>query len=160
MENNQLFRQKSLERISSPEELHDYMRVTSPRLWMILGAIIVLLVGFIIYASTARLENTITLQVALQNIEVDEANTEYPPGAKISLISAVLPAEYADTVKPGMEVRFDGEKGKVSMVLSGDQNQEINLIIETEREYIPKPDGLYDAELVLESATPISFLWN
>lgn len=35
MENN-LFRKKSLEHISSPEELHDYMRVTSPRLWMIL----------------------------------------------------------------------------------------------------------------------------
>ena len=49
---NQLFRQKSLDRISSPEELHDYMRVTSPRLWMILGAILVLLAGFIAYAST------------------------------------------------------------------------------------------------------------
>ena len=29
---NELFRQKSIERISSPEALHDYMRVTSPRL--------------------------------------------------------------------------------------------------------------------------------
>ena len=45
---NGLFRKKSLERISSPEELHDYMRVTSPRLWMILAAIVVLLVGFIV----------------------------------------------------------------------------------------------------------------
>ena len=39
---NGLFRKKSMERISSPEELHDYMRVTSPRLWMILGASVLL----------------------------------------------------------------------------------------------------------------------
>ena len=52
-----LFRQKSVERISSPEDLHEYMRVTSPRLWMILTAIVVLLAGFIVYASTTTLEN-------------------------------------------------------------------------------------------------------
>ena len=46
-----------METISSPEQLHDYMRVTSPRLWMLLGAIVVLLVGFIAYASTATMEN-------------------------------------------------------------------------------------------------------
>ena len=48
---NGLFRKKSIDRISSPEELHDYMRVTSPRLWMILAAVVLLLVGFIVYAS-------------------------------------------------------------------------------------------------------------
>ena len=50
-----LFRQKSVERISSPEDLHEYMRVTSPRLWMILIAILVLLAGFILFASTATM---------------------------------------------------------------------------------------------------------
>ena len=61
---NGLFRKKSMERISSPEELHDYMRVTSPRLWMILGAIVALLVGFIVYASTATMENTMPITVS------------------------------------------------------------------------------------------------
>ena len=59
----QLFRQKSLDHISSPEELHDYMRVTSPRLWMILTAIVLLLGGFIIYAATARMESTETIRL-------------------------------------------------------------------------------------------------
>lgn len=44
-----LFRKKSLKRISSSEELHDYMRVNSPRLWMILTTIVVLLAGFIVF---------------------------------------------------------------------------------------------------------------
>ena len=62
-----LFRQKSVERISSPEDLHEYMRVTSPRLWMILIAILVLLAGFIIFASTATMENMMAIQVHAEN---------------------------------------------------------------------------------------------
>ena len=69
---NGLFRKKSMERISSPEELHDYMRVTSPRLWMILGAIVALLVGFIVYASTATMENTMPITVSLTQYEIPE----------------------------------------------------------------------------------------
>ena len=30
---NQVFRQKSVERIASPEQLQDYMRVTTPGVW-------------------------------------------------------------------------------------------------------------------------------
>ena len=54
---HQLFRKESIDRISSPEEMHDYMRVTSPKLWMILSAVIALLVGFIVYASTSVMES-------------------------------------------------------------------------------------------------------
>ena len=66
---NQLFRKKSLDRISSPEELHDYMRVTSPRLWMILSAILVLVAGFIAYASTTTMESTVPVKVLLESYE-------------------------------------------------------------------------------------------
>ena len=40
-----LFREKSLETIESPESLNDYLRVTSPGVWIILAAVIALLVG-------------------------------------------------------------------------------------------------------------------
>ena len=42
--NEQLFRKKSVERVSSPEQLNDYIRVANPSLWLVLGAVIVLLV--------------------------------------------------------------------------------------------------------------------
>ena len=35
-----LFRKESYDRISSPEQMRDYMRVTSPLLWMLLAAMI------------------------------------------------------------------------------------------------------------------------
>ena len=44
-----IFRQKSIDRISSPEQLHDYIKVSSPGAWIILVAIIIFLVGELIW---------------------------------------------------------------------------------------------------------------
>ena len=41
--NESIFRKKSLERISSPEEIDNYIKVTSPSMWLVMGAIIFLL---------------------------------------------------------------------------------------------------------------------
>ena len=57
------FRKKSMDRISSPDEMRDYLRVTSPRLWMLLGTIILLLAGFVFYAATSRMESTYPLKM-------------------------------------------------------------------------------------------------
>lgn len=42
-----LYREKSLERIASPEQLNDYIRVTTPSVWLVLITVIVLLVGIL-----------------------------------------------------------------------------------------------------------------
>ena len=152
---NQLFRQKSIDRISSPEELHDYLRVTSPRLWMMLTAVIVLLAGFIVYASTATLENTMPIKVDLQTMDLSDERGET---VKYTFIDCMLPISELEMIQPGMAVRIAGQNGKInSLYTSGDQ---IGLLIEMENEYLGLPDGTYDADLVLESTTPISFLWN
>ena len=38
----QLFRKESMERVSSPEILRDYLHVTSPAIWVVLAAVILL----------------------------------------------------------------------------------------------------------------------
>ena len=124
---NGLFRQKSIERISSPEELHDYMRVTSPRLWMILAAVVVLLAGFIVYASTTTMENTRNIKVTVSRYELTEEQSA---------------------------------EGHVSLVAAANNDQVVTVIFEIDRGIVPVNSGEYDAELVLESTTPISFLWN
>ena len=155
---NKLFRKKSLEKISSPEELHDYMQVTSPRLWMLLSAIAALLVGFIVYASTVTMENTMKIQVDVQFVDFTEEFQEQSGLQNYTLVSAKLPASQMNQVDVGMTVRIGKETGKVSFVAI--EENEITLIIETNKNHLPLPDGSYDAELVLESTTPISFLWN
>ena len=44
-----IFRQKSIDKVSSPEKLDDYIRVTKPSVWMTLAAVGVLLVGTIVW---------------------------------------------------------------------------------------------------------------
>ena len=139
---NQLFRKKSLDRISSPEALHDYMRVTSPRLWMMLAAILVLLIGFIVYASTAKLENIMPISITAED----------------GVVSARLPMSEMETVRTGMKVRIGEEEGTVGWISVVDD--EINLVIRMDREDIRVPDGEHEGKLVVESTTPVSFLWN
>ena len=97
---NKLFRKESMDHISSPEQLHDYMRVTSPRLWMLLTAILALLVGFLVYAATVTMESTMDLIVSVD----------------YGYISADLPLDQADLLKIHMPVRIEGRTGYISNI--------------------------------------------
>ena len=156
---NGLFRRKSMERITSPEDLHDYMRVTSPRLWMLLGAIASLLVGFIIYASTATMENTAPIKVQLHQDAVSQEEAADGKADKLTTVYAELPNAMMGQVEIGMKVRMGREQGKISWI-GVQPDGTVAVDIAPDNAYIPLPDGEYDAELVLESTTPISFLWN
>lgn len=58
-EHSDIFRQKSLDSISSPEELHDYVRVTNPGVWLILSAIVFLLTGFIVWGIYGQIDTMV-----------------------------------------------------------------------------------------------------
>ena len=42
-----IFRQKSLDQINGPEELKDYVRVTTPSVWIVLTAVSLLVIGIL-----------------------------------------------------------------------------------------------------------------
>ena len=52
---NGLFRQKNIDKVSSPEKLDDYIRVTTPSVWIALAAMVVLLIGVIIWGCFGEL---------------------------------------------------------------------------------------------------------
>ena len=54
--NNSIFRQKSIDKVSSPEKLDDYIRVTTPSVWIVLIAIVMLLVGGIVWSVFGEVE--------------------------------------------------------------------------------------------------------
>lgn len=47
--NDKIFRKKSVDKMSSPEQLNDYIKVTNPGVWMVLAAIAVLLAGVCVW---------------------------------------------------------------------------------------------------------------
>ena len=56
---NTLFRQKSLERISSPEQLNDYIRVSTPSVWLLLIAIVILLAGVCVWGVFGHMDTAL-----------------------------------------------------------------------------------------------------
>ena len=51
-----IFREKSMSRVSSPEALNDYIRVTTPSVWIVLIALVLLLVGMLAWSIFGTVE--------------------------------------------------------------------------------------------------------
>lgn len=134
---SQLFRKKSIERVASPEQLNDYMRVTSPAIWMVLGAVIALLAGLLILSSVERLETTLPVQARAEG----------------GSLSVVLP-DGAGEITEGMPLRLAGKEVKIEAVYQNDAGETVCAAA------LDVEDGTYPAQIVTESIAPIRFLLN
>jgi len=139
---NQVFRQKSVERISSPEQLQDYMRVTTPGTWMVLAAVILLLAGLIVSSALVTVESKIVEQGV-----VDEEGL---------MLDITLPMEQKSLVAPGMTVRVADREAKVDMVFQAEKELEVLAMLPEDGQKLAP--GTYDVEIITETVTPISFL--
>ena len=54
--NNGIFRKKSIDRVTGPESLNDYIRVTSPSVWITLLALALLLAGMLTWSIFGRIK--------------------------------------------------------------------------------------------------------
>ena len=158
------FRKESLEKVTSPDSLHDYLQVTNPRLWMLLAVITALLIGLIVLACTATMENTMDLTVTIKTYDENTVRTameqENMPEGDYTSVTAVQPLSMKDTLSPGMKLRVVGEEGELLHMYTTPEDQDLGLVFQMEKAVLGVPDGDYDAVLVLESVTPISFLLN
>lgn len=137
MENN-LFRKETMARISSPEQLQDYMKVTNPGIWMVLSAVIVLLIGLIVVASTQNIETLLPVEAVADN----------------GIVTVELPEAKAGSIKAGMPLRIAGQEVLIDYIYDDESGHSI---VSTK---LDLPDGAYDAQIVTESILPISFLLN
>ena len=58
---NNLFRKKSIDRISSPEQLNDRIRVTGFNVWLLLVGIVLVLTGILVWGIFGRLDTSIAV---------------------------------------------------------------------------------------------------
>ena len=134
-ENKQtVFRRKTIERISSPEQLTDYLCVTNPGIWAILAAVILLLGGLFAWAAVGTLETNAPVKVI-----VEERLAEVVPTG-------------SETLEDGMLLRVASQETVLVFTDVDDYDRsygvaEVNL-----------PDGVYDGTVVLEQTRPIDFL--
>ncbi len=157
--NEQLFRKKSMEKVSSPEQLNEYIRVSDPGVWMVLAAIVILLIGVCIWGVLGHLDTTvktvavaeknqITLYIKETDIGSVKENTKVViNGAEYEIFDV---AEYPVAVGNDFS-EYVLHKGNLKTgewvypaVILGDEYTE----------------GVYDAEIVIESVSPMSFVIN
>ena len=153
-----LFREKSLQRISSPEQLNAYIRVSTPSVWLLLSAIVVLLVGVCIWGVFGRMD-TVLPAVAV---------------AKAGETTAYVRAEDAEEISVGARVSVGGAEGRVLSVgeepvpvdeafteymrhVGGLQAGEWVVPVSLEADC---PDGVHAAQIVVDSVSPMSFVLN
>ena len=134
-----LFRKKSLDKIKSPEALNDYVQVTSPGVWLLLAAAVALLVGALIWSVFGHAESRLSTSVVVEN------------GIAVCTVADEI-------IEPDMPLRVDGKELTVLDV--GYDNDTGRLLCTIRAEADGLADGVYDAELVLESVKPISFVVN
>ena len=110
-----------------------------------------------------RVGGTTPIKVNVQNLPSYGDKEGGDESTMVGLYYSSLPTSYKDVVETGMKVRIGSEEGKIEMIAMvhpEDGDQELELIITMDNPSLSLRDGEYDAELVLESTTPISFLWN
>ncbi len=155
---NTIFREKSIERVSSPEQLNDYIRVTNPGIWLTLSAIIVLLVGFIVWGVVGSLEtkvNTVAVSdgesVACYVREKDIGGVAQGKTVRIN------DKEYTVEEVAAQPIAADSGFSEYTMHIGGIEEGE--WVYEV-RLNATLPEGSYEAAVITDSVSPISFLFN
>ena len=133
--NNSLFREKSIQKVQSPDNLNEYIRVSNPGIWILMVSIAFLLLGLCIWGCFGQLRTVVQAEALCEN----------------GVLSCVLPDDNAAGVQPEMTVTLGKQAGTVTRV-SGNE-----CTIEMEE---PLADGTYTATILVETIHPISFLLN
>ena len=134
-----LFRKESVERVSSPEQLSDYLHVTSPAIWVVLTAVILLLASLFIWSSVTAVESYVT------------GRAEVHSGV---LTLTFDDAEKAEDVVVGMNVKV-GSMTTPVLSIGRDENGKLLAVADADL-----PDGSYDARVVFKSTQIIDMLFN
>ncbi|NJP41725.1 hypothetical protein HCH52_11830 [Oscillospiraceae bacterium HV4-5-C5C] len=160
---DKLFRQQSLDRVNSPEQLNDYIRVANPHIWLLLIAVTVLLLAFLAWAVLGEVP---------ESFQVNGIVTD---GQAICFLSQ----DQAASVQVGDEVAIgsNGESGQISAVslvplsraevqaaYPGDYySEQLSLNdwnVEIQIQASDQTDGLAEIRFTTDSYHPVSFLLN
>lgn len=142
--------------MSAAEDQRDYLRVPSPRLWMFLSVIVLLVAGFCAYAFAVTQENTVYTVAEVGLVEDGEGNSGL-------LILVEVPSQVVKAVGPGTPIKIEDEPGELDSVytdLEGNAHGYAMLDNPTTRPdgSMIFEDGTYDAQIILDDVPLLGFL--
>lgn len=153
-----MFRKKSEEYIDSPEKLDYYMRVTNPGVWALLLAVLILLIGFVVWGVLGKLETSVSVAIV----------------AKDGVCAAYVPESAVNAVVQSRSVSLDGQEytldpnGLEPIAVTDSTNVYVrqagglhvgDIVYEIPMEAELK-DGVYSGTVITETISPMSLLLN
>lgn len=154
-----IFRKESLDRISSPEEYDQYLQVTGPGIWIVMSAIVLVLVGAIVWSILGRLNTTMEVAVVSKGdsvVCVIPAQAE--ASAKKSTMKIVIADEVYDLKDAGRSPQKLTAGGAYDELLScGYAEGAVVSFLDVETQL---PEGVYVGKIQVEQVAPISFIVN
>lgn len=155
---DQLFREKSLKKVNSPEDLNDYVKVANPGVWLLLSALIILLVGTLVWSIYGRLDTVVQALGVVENKQV----TIYVKESDIKQIDKDTVFELDN--KQIQVTNISNEPIVVDKEFS-DYMLHVGELSLNEWVYelqakCDVQDGVYPINIVIESIKPISFVIN
>ena len=128
-----------MDRLSSPEQMNDYLHVTDPGVWVILTAVILFLTGAIIWSSVTYINSFVT------------GTAEVHDGV---MVVSFDDDRYAQNVQAGQEVTV-GTTASVIQSVGWDDDGKIIVTAET-----TLADGVYPAKVNYRQTRIIKLLFN
>jgi hypothetical protein len=155
---NNLFREKSIKKISSPEQINDYIKTSNLSIWIIFSAVVILLIGAVTWAVFGELEiavSSVTVcddgkaycYISENDMEkiTDNAYARIEGNDYVLDNISKLPVPALDVISSyGLHIgNFESDEWVYTA--------EIESTIE---------DGIYRTNIIVESVSPISLLMN
>ena len=156
--NKQLFKKNSIDRVTSPEQLQDYVKVANPGLWMVISAIVILLAGVVAWGFIGKIDTTMPTAIVTDSgesvIYIGESDVD-----KIEIGMTVRSGEneYKIIGIAKEPIKVDSSLTDYTIHASGLTLGEWVYAVSVDGEH---SDGVQRADIVIESISPISFILN
>ena len=138
--NEKIFREKSLNKVKSPENLDDYIRVANPGVWLLLISVLIRLAGACVWGIFGHIDSTVPVSVHVENGEM----------------TCRIAPEDVSSVRVGLVVKFAGTESLITAMEKDEAGGYICTLLAREA----LVDGFYDGAVVIESYRPMSFVLN
>ncbi len=135
----EIFRKKSLDRMRSPENLDDYIRVSDPGVWLLLISVIFLLAGACVWGFFGHIDSTAAGEIRAEN----------------GTLICTVKDEDISAIQSGMIVKFSGFEAVITGIRSEDGKYSCTLHSDQ-----AVPDGFYEGKVVVKRYKPLSFILN
>jgi hypothetical protein len=171
MENAGIFRKESIDRISSPERLDEYIKVANPSIWLLLTALIVLFASVSVWGFTGTLPKTLTVNgITEENGRVvcfvdANASDKDITGCKAQVASAGnatcdgIVSDVSPNPYSSREIAAEYESDWVTQrLVTSDYSYAVTIDLSGSPAYAP--GTIASVTIITEEVRPISYLLN